>query len=81
MRGLAASVERAEAGAHVLTIVAERGAFAVEIDARGWDVDDNYFHLAPGRARRVRLTPGAGRASVIGVSALNATDSVRVVMP
>lgn len=80
-RVLTARIERIDADECVLSVMAARGAFAIEIDARGWDVDDNYFHLAPGRERRVRIRQRAYGGRVMVVSALNASETVRVAIP
>jgi beta-mannosidase len=37
------------------TVSARRTAFAVELSLRDFEPDDNYFHLAPGKARVVGL--------------------------
>lgn len=45
-----------------LDISTDRFAQNVEIEADGFDVSDNWFHLAPGRPRRIALT-GDGKPS------------------
>lgn len=45
-----------------LEISTDRFAQNVQIDVEGFEVSDNWFHLAPGRPRRIALT-GAGKPS------------------
>ena len=79
-RGIVATSERAEHGARVIVVTARDGAYAVALDARGWDLEDNYFSLAPGGERRIRATPRVRPAASIAVSALNASETTRVAM-
>ncbi|MEE9384926.1 MAG: hypothetical protein V3V08_16095 [Nannocystaceae bacterium] len=61
--------------------VATRGfAQAVTIQVRGYVADDNYFHLAPGSRRLVRLRAGRSDVRFRGrVAALNVSGSARIV--
>jgi beta-mannosidase len=61
---------------------AESFLHAVHIDAPGFLADDDYFHLVPGRAKTVQLTPeGPGRNKPeVYLEALNLGDAVRVVV-
>lgn len=45
-----------------LEISTDRLAQNVQIDVAGFDVSDNWFHLAPGRPRRI-LLKGEGKPS------------------
>lgn len=40
-----------------LTLTTERFAQWVAIEAEGWDVEDSWFHLLPGEARELTMTP------------------------
>jgi beta-mannosidase len=44
-------------GEWVLDVQADRFAQSVHIDVDGYRVEDDWFHLAPGIARRLKLTP------------------------
>jgi beta-mannosidase len=55
-----ALVRRADGGVEV-TLRADRFLQAVAIECEGYRPDDNYFHVAPGRAKRVRFTPEAAQ--------------------
>ena len=57
-------------------------AQAVSIDAPGYRAADNYFHLAPGAAVRVRLTPDVpdNRLRVL-VQALNCAERIDLMGP
>jgi beta-mannosidase len=62
-----------EPDGYVLTVDAQRLAYAVAIRVDGWTPDDNYFHLAPGEQRRIRLRGDKTGALPHGhVTALNA---------
>lgn len=55
-----------------LTVSADELAIAVAIDAPGWTLSDNYFHIAPECERRVLLCGGPPGADLTGhVTALN----------
>jgi beta-mannosidase len=45
---------------YVLELSADRFAQSVTIDVEGFLPADNWFHLAPGQAKRVRLVPSTG---------------------
>ena len=69
-------------GRYAVRLHAERFAQSLSIEARGFHVSDNYFHLAPGASRDVTLTPLAGGARVqVSVGALNAAQRVRLAVP
>ena len=66
---------------HALTVRAARVAQYVAIDVPGWLADDNYFHLAPGDAHSVLLSPApdiAPRRSRGTVTSLDSDASARV---
>lgn len=75
--GLSATVETIGADAYRLTVQCPRFAQAVAVDAPGFDIDHNYFHLSPGGTQTVLLgarVPGSRlRAQV---QAANGTDRV-----
>jgi beta-mannosidase len=72
--GLQAQAQRHSDGRYDLTLRTERFAQAVKIDARGCSTSDNYFHLEPGQAHTVALTPHPGyQKPLVGyVTAANA---------
>ncbi|MBL8573955.1 MAG: glycoside hydrolase family 2 protein [Hyphomicrobiaceae bacterium] len=71
--GLVATVETDDAGA-VLVLSTRRFAQSVHIDAGGLVPSDNWFHLAPGVEKRVRL---AGDQAAEGeVGAVNGRESL-----
>jgi beta-mannosidase len=45
---------------HEVTLHASRFVHAAHLDASGYQPDDNYFHLMPGRTKTVRFEPLAG---------------------
>ena len=67
-----------DGGGWVLDVEAARFAQAVHISLHGYRPDDDWFHLAPGRARRLRLLPDPGVASPPAgfVEALNGRQPV-----
>jgi len=77
---LSARAELSATGQWCLTLLGDRFAQSVAIDVNGFRPDDNWFHLAPGAARKVNLestTPGA--ATPIGtVSSLNMSCSTAI---
>ncbi|MDB4957472.1 MAG: beta-mannosidase [Myxococcales bacterium] len=76
--GLAVSVKHTELD-HVLSISASRFAQHVAIEAARFVADDNYFHLAPGQIRTVRLRPSSESAGAPRgiVTALNGSVAAR----
>ena len=76
--GLRAKVERDGEG-WTLVVETERFAQSVAIDDDAWRPVQMGFHLAPGRAKRVRLTPRRQDAPPPAgdVGAINATDRAR----
>jgi beta-mannosidase len=55
--GLEAVATPAESGVWTLAVRSRRFAQSVELEVRGYEPDDNYFHVAPGTSRRVTLRP------------------------
>ena len=55
--GLRAQARPGGGGRYDLTLRTERFAQSVRIEARGYQADDNYFHLEPGGERTVALSP------------------------
>ena len=51
---------RQEGGSWVLDLSADRFAQSVAIEAEGFLPADNWFHLAPGGVKAVRLAPRPG---------------------
>lgn len=70
----------ATGGRHAVTVSTRRFAQSIRIACDGWRPDENWFHLAPGRARTIQLTAVADAAAPPRgtVSALNGTDIVRL---
>jgi beta-mannosidase len=65
-------VERLDSTSYSLSLHADELAVAVSIEANGWRISDNYFHIAPGGERTVILTASGPRRSLSGrVTALN----------
>jgi beta-mannosidase len=65
-------VERIDDSSYRLTVTSDELALAVAIEADGWKLSDNYFHIAPGDERTVVLTAMHGQTSVSGrITALN----------
>lgn len=78
--GLTAVATALGEGALSVTVSTRKFAQAVHIDALGYIAEDQYFHLAPGSTRTVRLLPQAAppaRFSVL-VQAMNAATPIRV---
>jgi beta-mannosidase len=71
--GLTASISGAE-----LTIRTRRFAQAIALDLEGALPDDDFFHLAPGAERRIRLSHAPKRGSV---QPLNAESSTKITFP
>lgn len=82
--GLSARAERLADGSVDLTLTTRGFAQSVHFDVPGFIARDEYFHLAPGAARRVCLSPvavdtrGGGRGQV---HALNSLASVTLELP
>jgi beta-mannosidase len=86
--GLTAVVTARTAGEFDLVVTTRRFAQSVRIEAAGFMPDDDYFHLAPGGTRTIRLRPArdsgapAGDAATPGprgsVRALNSTAAARI---
>ncbi len=55
--GLVATVSGSRDGGVMLECTTSRFAQWVAVDAPGWRASDSWFHLPPGRTRRLRLTP------------------------
>jgi beta-mannosidase len=70
--GLAAESQRLADGSVDVRLTTTRFAQSVHFDVPGFTPDDEYFHLAPGSARQLRLRPNADAARYAGsVGALN----------
>jgi beta-mannosidase len=71
---------RAEGTLGEVTLESDTFLYAVHFDVRGFEPEDNYFHLVPGRPKRVAFT---GDAPQFGgfVEALNLRDAVRIAVP
>ena len=68
-------IEQHPEGGIVVSVSAQTFAQSVYFDADGYLVQDEYFHLAPGETRAIRLIPsqdGAKPATSVGILALNA---------
>jgi beta-mannosidase len=60
-------------------VEAESFLYAAHVDAPGFLASDDYFHLLPGRAKTIRLTPlAANRKPEAYLEALNLGEAVRV---
>jgi beta-mannosidase len=80
--GLEVSARQVEGDVWEATLRSRRLAFGVELSVRDFRPDDNYFHVAPGKARTVRLratSPGARPRG--SARALNAPVAVKVELP
>ena len=80
--GLTVVARAVDAATLLLTIGTRRFAQAVHVDVEGFQADDNYFHLAPGASRELRLvstrpTSGPVRGAV---RALNSETAVKVMV-
>jgi beta-mannosidase len=74
---LSTSITRTGEDAYELTVGTDELALAVAVEAPGWTLSDNYFHVAPGGARRIRLAGGPSRVEPRGrVHALNARTAL-----
>jgi beta-mannosidase len=79
----ARAIEHAN-GSWTLSVESSLFLYAVRLDVPGFDASDNYFHLMPGRARQVTLTPARSAATRQAdfpagfVEALNLDDVVRI---
>ncbi len=79
--GLSASAERLEDGSYELTVATRRFAQAIAIEARGYEGDDDWFHLAPGESLTTRLRGLLAAGPLRGVvQALNAESSTPIVV-
>jgi beta-mannosidase len=78
--GITATAEALADGVVVLTIQSPVLLQTVSLACDSHLPDDNYFHLAPGRSRRVRFTPAGGSAPrfKVHLAALNLRDSITV---
>ncbi|WP_423005022.1 glycoside hydrolase family 2 protein [Undibacterium sp. JH2W] len=66
-------------GNHLLHLSTQKLAQAVAVQIPGLLPDDNYFHLAPGSSRKIRLMVMEGKSIKPGhVQAQNALGSIRV---
>jgi beta-mannosidase len=71
-------------GGVMVTLTCHGLAQSVHFDADGFEPEDEYFHLAPGAMRAVRLTPsrtGSRPAARGTVLALNAWAGVTFEIP
>ena len=68
---------RAEGRGREVTLESDTFLYAVHFDVRGFEPEDNYFHLVPGRPKRVTFTGEAPRFAGF-VEALNLRDAVRI---
>jgi beta-mannosidase len=76
--GLEATTQAGGDGEVILSITTKRFAQSVAVDLEGGVPDDNYFHLAPGGRKTVRVKAAPG-AKVQGVvRALNAHSPARI---
>jgi beta-galactosidase/beta-glucuronidase len=71
---------RAERGLGEVTLESDTFLYAVHFDVRGFEPEDNYFHLVPGRPKRVAFTGDAPKFAGF-VEALNLRDAVRIAVP
>lgn len=79
--GLEAIASPGDAGRWKLALRARRFAQSVELEVRGYEPDDNYFHLAPGAPRQVELRPTGTATKPQGAArALNAHAAAKVVI-
>lgn len=83
--GLHAQASSCGGGRYELAVRAARFAQAVRIDTRGYQADDNYFHLEPGGERTVILSPTpsttksrGGRSFYGDVTAFNALAPTKI---
>ena len=77
--GLSASAIAVDETNYELMLSTRNFAQGIRIEAAGYIADDQYFHLAPGHDRKVRLRAQNDGCVLRGhVSALNATDEARI---
>jgi beta-mannosidase len=82
--GLTAVATPMSDGAWRATVSTRRLAVAVELEVRGFEPEDNYFHLEPGRSRDVALRPLTPLGGLAGAKpqgsakALNAPAAARL---
>lgn len=77
--GLRAQCSQDADGNHILHLSTQKLAQAVTVQIPGLLPEDNYFHMAPGSSRQVRLSVMHGKSISPGhVQAQNALTSVRV---
>jgi beta-mannosidase len=75
--GLSCAARALSEGAFELTVSTVRFAQSIAIHAPGYLPDDNFFHLAPGASRAVRIKPtGAEAGKSVMLQALNASAAV-----
>jgi beta-mannosidase len=67
---LAATLERDADGTDVLVLETDRVAQSVFVEDAVLEPEDNWFHLAPGRAKRIRLTSRADSDAPVRPSGL-----------
>jgi beta-mannosidase len=78
--GLGATAKKIDGG-YELTVSTRRFAQAVAIDAAGHDASDDWFHVAPGGSRVIRLDARAGAGALRGsVQALNGDGTTAIVV-
>jgi beta-mannosidase len=68
---LSAEVAPQPDGSVELSLSCPRFLQALSLRARGWEPDDDFLHLVPGRPRRVRLRPREERPFKCSIQALN----------
>jgi beta-mannosidase len=83
--GLTADVRVVDDDTVELSLTTRSFAQSVSIELGGWAPDDDFFHLAPGASRTVRLrrvpsAPGQKRATRGTVTPLNAETSTDIVL-
>ena len=63
--------------AQPVTIESDAFLQAASVACEGFEPDDNYFHVAPGRARRVVFTPrGEAKVFRANFEALNLREAI-----
>jgi beta-mannosidase len=78
--GLSATAQLSSNGDAELAVQSKRAARFVTVQADGFEIEDQYFHLAPGVPHRVQLRRIGSASSVKGqVKALNSTALVKIV--
>ncbi|MES2635078.1 MAG: glycoside hydrolase family 2 protein [Pseudomonadota bacterium] len=76
--GLTASAERVDGQDVWLHVTTRRFASCVQIAMPGYEPDDNFFHLAPGGSRRIRMRRRDLRAGAGFVQAVNSTKAALI---